>query len=49
MLNKPAIGRLEYFFYAYIIAAVPSGYASYLLNEMADNIMEQFGFFILFR
>lgn len=33
MLNKPTIGRLEYFFYAYIIAAVPSGYTSYLLNE----------------
>ena len=33
MLNKPTIGRLEYFFYAYIVAALPSGLASHYLNE----------------
>ena len=33
MLNKPTIGRLEYFFYAYIIAALPSGLASHYLHE----------------
>ena len=33
MLSKPAIGRLEYFFYAYIISALPSGLAAYYLQE----------------
>ena len=33
MLNKPSIGRLEYFFYAYIVSALPSLLGGYFLEK----------------